>query len=865
MAEEERVFIDTKQIVAYLVGLQRYFQDNPKEGITSKIQQLLDRVIKDFGVKLSDQKLSPSKLLNLIIDQICALEGIDEESLTKSAVPTDLEKLIDDLDRSLALNEEIKNKAAERVAESIALLEDKYGLSRRIAERVVVNLVQEEQVVFQRSLAENMLPEQASVLAAGAAPVIIQTAVRSQATGVPMRGKVPSQAFRRFSSLGILPPVASSLTPKETRKERKRIFLRTKTRFFRQINRASVLVNSTIIKESAREANEEIARQTGKPISRENTNLIAVQMADIAQKEKRILRGDQETAREKANRWTVIIAHRLKPASSEVSSEQIKKVVESLLGLERTGRVSSKATVLAFQKLSLLPNNETRLVIYQEIKKALRAKLELEGIPKDAVETITNVVAATQIDPSFYQEKVPAKEIPSEVERGLPDELKVKLEKEGGLSYQEIVAQYLKTWVFEQEEAVWLSLDEETGEPTWRGRIVRRQLSNLSPEELGSLSLTPEENEEFLKRFSQLSPDQQEKFSWVTDKLDQIRDLDQTGQLRQEARRFLWRGFKKWFSKTKVGSSLNSFANSLSKLRGGFGNFFRGAGNSIAQWGKNLGSKAALSLKGMAQGAISGIGKALPKLAAAGSKLAAGLSGVGAAAAGLPVGLIIGGILLLIVIIALIIAATVGSSQRLSMERGAGLSPGEINSLEMSEEELAGLGEQPALVIQQAFKNCKIKNATLNILKKKESCLREQGISQQAIEIFKESAKNFHYLQCVGFIKAVVSGFPGGHNAHWFVDHQPSGWKKMTDRNQEVDRGGLVGSLAVWGPSSGCKSGQSCKSNSSCCGHIGVITGVEKGQMGSLSYLYITQAWGNSGKVSTIKVALDEPTTILKR
>ena len=106
--------------------------------------------------------------------------------------------------------------------------------------------------------------------------------------------------------------------------------------------------------------------------------------------------------------------------------------------------------------------------------------------------------------------------------------------------------------------------------------------------------------------------------------------------------------------------------------------------------------------------------------------------------------------------------------------------------------------------------------------------------------------------------------FQGGHNAVWYTTHSPGGWwRKVEDRKKEVDQ--LAGGLAVWGASSRCGVGETCEENVACCGHIGVIVGVEKGQEGTVDYLYVTQAWGDSGRISTIKVPVDVPTTIYKR
>jgi len=256
---------------------------------------------------------------------------------------------------------------------------------------------------------------------------------------------------------------------------------------------------------------------------------------------------------------------------------------------------------------------------------------------------------------------------------------------------------------------------------------------------------------------------------------------------------------------------------------------------------------------------VKGIGAALSRVAAAVA------AGAGAPVEGVVI-FVVGAVLVAILLIAILAFAVLGSGYRLSRNTGGtGFSSQELSAyLEVEESKLSQLPQREAIKVQRAFLACGITRITATALEENKKCLLKNGVKKRTWEIFLSSARQYDYLQCVGFVMGTVPDFQGGHNAVWYATHSPGGWwRKVENRKKEIDQ--LAGGLAVWGASSRCGVGETCEENVACCGHIGVIVGVEKGQEGTVDYLYVTQAWGDSGRISTIKVPVDVPTTIYKR
>lgn len=115
-------------------------------------------------------------------------------------------------------------------------------------------------------------------------------------------------------------------------------------------------------------------------------------------------------------------------------------------------------------------------------------------------------------------------------------------------------------------------------------------------------------------------------------------------------------------------------------------------------------------------------------------------------------------------------------------------------------------------------------------------------------DVIQYSANNHAYLQCVGF--AVAASHQQGINLPAGIGHAYS-YATPPDGCQSVNRSNIkIGNLAVW--------------NTAPYGHIAVITKFIPGQSGEISSIWVTQALGDNGTVSSWVVPVENPTTILE-
>lgn len=162
--------------------------------------------------------------------------------------------------------------------------------------------------------------------------------------------------------------------------------------------------------------------------------------------------------------------------------------------------------------------------------------------------------------------------------------------------------------------------------------------------------------------------------------------------------------------------------------------------------------------------------------------------------------------------------------------------------------------------IQRALEGCNIRAVTSQNAAEAKICL--SGFQPLTQDIIYNSAYHLTYLQCVGFKYAAesesgVGFFP--QNALMYLQNRPSNCKPVTDLSTVQ-----VGDNAVWGPGSRCpttdinQANSLCNSNGSCCGHIAAITRVGEGVD-----IDVTQAWGDSGIVNTVRTSKSAPAMIM--
>ncbi|MFH1561131.1 MAG: CHAP domain-containing protein, partial [Patescibacteria group bacterium] len=178
-------------------------------------------------------------------------------------------------------------------------------------------------------------------------------------------------------------------------------------------------------------------------------------------------------------------------------------------------------------------------------------------------------------------------------------------------------------------------------------------------------------------------------------------------------------------------------------------------------------------------------------------------------------------------------------------------------------------GSHLAVFVQQKMEECGAKVFTRENSISVGNCLLTKGVDEYVVTRMTESAQRFGVLQCVGFVKAVDPRFIGSGDAYSYAENRPAGWGKvdfyLDGTGKTIYPGGDTigpGDMIVWGPNKNrCPAGGSCDSNISCCGHIGVVTAVKDTSIdvpGGKTILYVTQAWGNDGRVMTNAVDLND-------
>jgi len=499
-----------------------------------------------------------------------------------------------------------------------------------------------------------------------------------------------------------------------------------------------------------------------------------------------------------------VVAQRLERIWPSSKLAETKTLLYRWLGfvpqLEEVPKKSSfRQALLRFS----VADQQVKKVVSQKLEEEISRLWQSEG--REIARQKARLWLMLQPKVSFYQEGVSRKELPKELSSRLPPEWQQK----DVFSYWELVSKFPQ--LVEQS-----SLTDEQGNLTWWGRLLARQWQSLP-------------------------------VSWQKEILQQLEKFPSFPR-----REFWWqlgRQLPRFTSPSRFGQFLGR----------SFSGIQRGVGKIFSSWSSKTGERLFVLGKSLLARLTSWGGKLLPAVSQVGVKI---LTGLTTTAVGLPawVGVVIVVVLVLLVLLGVL---TLGSSTWEAGIQERGSREGEIAAVAR---DLTAVGDHLAARVQRAFEECGVvpgkprveRGVTAVVLAEKSRCLINQGISPTVIRKLKKSAHDFGVLQCVGFVKATVKGFPGGADAYHFVDSPPEGWRKVLAR-EEVKEGDLV----VWGPSSRCHGG-SCDNNPSCCGHIGVITRVEKPEFG-VNYLYVTQAWGNSGKVSTIKVHLDSPDAILKR
>lgn len=163
--------------------------------------------------------------------------------------------------------------------------------------------------------------------------------------------------------------------------------------------------------------------------------------------------------------------------------------------------------------------------------------------------------------------------------------------------------------------------------------------------------------------------------------------------------------------------------------------------------------------------------------------------------------------------------------------------------------------------IQRSLESCGIRAVTRANVSTVMTCL--SAFQDSTRQIINNSATNLLSLQCVGFKYAAENeegiGF-FSRNALMYLRDRPSNCAPVTNLDAIQ-----VGDNAVWGPGGACPStnlntaDSLCTSGSvSCCGHIAAVTRVGEGVD-----MDVTQAWGESGIVNTIRTTKSAPALIM--
>jgi uncharacterized membrane protein (UPF0136 family) len=191
-------------------------------------------------------------------------------------------------------------------------------------------------------------------------------------------------------------------------------------------------------------------------------------------------------------------------------------------------------------------------------------------------------------------------------------------------------------------------------------------------------------------------------------------------------------------------------------------------------------------------------------------------------------------------------------------ERGGGI-PEPLNIIEnYNYEDIRLLAAEIVDQLKYCGINVEKEGINKNNWNRVESCLQGlSGNSNAIIDALHHSVwevAGSESLQCVGFVMAslIASGrqLAPYNAASYTIEGTYPGWTKTNSPS--------VGDLAVWGPRSECSYNnlntveainEACNKEIACCGHIGIVTKVER------ESVYITSAWdGKTGIINTIEI-----------
>jgi len=122
------------------------------------------------------------------------------------------------------------------------------------------------------------------------------------------------------------------------------------------------------------------------------------------------------------------------------------------------------------------------------------------------------------------------------------------------------------------------------------------------------------------------------------------------------------------------------------------------------------------------------------------------------------------------------------------------------------------------------------------------------------------SANTYEFLQCVGFKAAVEPNLPGLGDAYNFTNiAKISRYCNVISNPNSLNIAGIrIGDNAAWGPGKNC-GGETCAKNIACCGHIGIVVGFPKDDPNGI---IIAQAWGDTGIINFRKYPIASATYI---
>ncbi|MBL7078255.1 CHAP domain-containing protein [Candidatus Shapirobacteria bacterium] len=856
-------------------------------------------------IKAGNPGISPRKIARQLGAQAVPIsrevEGVTTGALSASQQKTltlNIQKIVG---QQAEATGHLVSETVDR-AQGVVLLAQKYGLPPPQARKIIYQAEEQERAFFQQILEEQALPLEPEVIeqvAGRLGRLVIATGVRTipdSAKSTPRLGSPRGVSLEK--------EVGKFLREKKVPRQQMEKTLRRLKPYLRLSSfRTRAGFNKGVIRAALERNMQKLGLlSTAFP----SPELLAVETMRVAAQ-----KNDSCGEKGKISEIAGVVTDRLRPVKPEVNTEQVGRVLEEALlsGDEpESARIALERTVV--------DHPQEVIVELDEAKKTELALEELGFGDNEQLAGVVDFLRVTEIEPQLYSVPVSKEQIPEKVLEFLEGDLGAQEE----YSYGQIVRVLNTKFTFEQAQVLAPDFDDE-GKLTPFGAIRLLQISRVrEPGELSRLDqwwqTLEEESKQGLGRLRNVIEQRSRIVQAVAN--NPIYRFRQ--RISQATQRFLrpvgdWAvrtvsfgrfptlsavgtAARNWFLQTGVGQAAQSLAVKATqkaaewavqagakKLLSSAAVKTLAAGLStvlgVSTGGVSLLIQAGLMALGWVAKKVAGLGKKIlgslgidtgkiegwfkkniPLVGGLLGKVATGVGGftvavVGGllavpAIAGMTLIALVAGPIILVIILSLLAGITTGSAQWDAMQ-GRGFSPGDIGGIELTPEELAALGEgHLALGLQNALSGCGISRVTSSNLTAVDTCLSGAGFSRQAIETIKYSAEQFNYLQCVGFVVAVVPGFSGGGDAYSFVDHPPPGWHSASGPAQ-------IGDVAVWGPSANCQG--SCDTDISCCGHVAVVTGVE--YLEGLDYLYVTQAWGESGRVSTVRIPADSPTTIL--